>query len=263
MSHYLREQLGVAHYTRDSYERRLLNWLGCLDTFFLSQQTPYALFGGSAVAGYIGHLPRKLHDIDLLVLPKNQKPLKGFLAAKGFKLERTRKSKRAGFLKFVHRNDIYELIISVFPGSFRLLNLDDRKLPLIAKYDFSSAIVNAVRRTIRSFDGQEGVAVSVIPMEDLIISKLWPTFEPNTVHDLLLLFLADESLRLDTEYMRQRIESDSKLSALCHQTYQYFEGIYHRTAWYELTQRKDNIERVKSLLKENIFSVSTGQVSTR
>ena len=81
-------------YILDSYEYRLLNWLGSLDEFLKSREIPYAVFGGSAVAGYVGHLPRKLHDIDLIVHPSNSGELCEFLVQNGHELQETHKSSK-------------------------------------------------------------------------------------------------------------------------------------------------------------------------
>lgn len=131
----------------------------------------------------------------------------------------------------------------------------NRKLSVlcISKNGFGRLIRSGSQSNVRSLDGAKTVDVFVVPMEDLIVSKLWPTFEPNTVHDLLLLLACDEALRLDADYMRRRMESSGGLKMLCYQSYQYFESIYRRTTWYQLTHEKANTERVSKLLKETLF----------
>jgi len=73
----------LQHYVQQSYESRLLYWLHEVHGFFESSRLVYALFGGAAVGGYVGHLPRKLHDIDVVVSPEAVQPFERFLTGRG------------------------------------------------------------------------------------------------------------------------------------------------------------------------------------
>jgi len=241
---------------RYSYESRLLYWLETLDRYLVSNAVSYGLFGGAAVAAYIGHLPRKLHDIDLLVMPERTDELGSFLKDAGFELSTSDKSRHANFSKFLLRNHVYELIVSVFPGRFTLLDVDKKDLPLIGAYDFSGAILSSKRRAITSLANDGGIArqvveVSTIPLEVLIISKLWPTFEPNSISDLLLLFSCSDAKRLRWDYLRESfLENSDILRSCCLQTFEMFETSYQRTRWYELLGDKDWLESSVRRLKE-------------
>ena len=180
-------------YSKYSYESRVLHWLREVDNHLTSNRIHYGLFGGAAVAAYVGHLPRKLHDLDLLLLPNDIKEFCSFLCSRGFKEQRSEKSSKAQFKKFVLANHIYDLIISVFPGKFTLLDVDSKNLRVLGVYDFSAGIKQSRRREIASLSGDQAIGVYAVPLEDLIVSKIWPTFEPNTVHDLLLLLTCTEA----------------------------------------------------------------------
>jgi len=234
-------------YCKNSYEDRLLYWLSEIDAYMRANRRRYGLFGGGAVAAYIGHFPRKLHDIDLLVLPNDIQAISAFLASRGFEHLKSTKSTRARFLKFVLRNHIYELIVSIFPGEFTLLDVDSEDLKPLGVYDFSMALEKVERRQILSLamnaDGiRESVDVDAVPLEDLILSKLWPTFEPNTVHDLLLLLTCPEISKLRWSYLQDRIEKANSLRPYCLQTLQMFERSYRATAWYRLSAEKSRFD---------------------
>lgn len=243
----------MTRYFRDSYEYRLLECLSELDEFFVSRHIPYGVFGGSGIAAYVGYFPRKLHDLDFLIPERQCDSTKTFLSQRGFQLLETEKSRKANFLKFTRRNHIYEMIVSLFPGEFNLLDLDNPELPIVGTYDFRGAIERSGRREISSLDGQKRSRVSVIPMEDLVISKLWPTFEPNTVHDLILLFSSDEALALDIPYMRRKLDESGDMSALCNETFELFEAACRRTAWYKLSNKKNSVKKASAILKKGLF----------
>jgi hypothetical protein len=221
-------------YLEHSYEKRLLFWLSELDRFCESKEIPYALFGGAAVGAYAGHLPRKLHDLDVISDREGSRMIEVFLVEHQFKKQETVKARVADYTKFMLRNHVYDMIISIFPSTFTLINIDDEQFPVLDVYDFSPALSHRRRLSIRSLGCDESTSVSVVPLEDLLVSKLWPTFEPNTVHDLLLLLASKYGSALDGKYLSQRIEANPILRPLVLESFVRFERIYPETSWFRL-----------------------------
>lgn len=246
-------------YVSNSYESRILHWLSILDRHFVAKGITYALFGGAAVAAYVGHLPRKLHDLDILLYPPDIEHLIGFLEKNGFDHQKREKSDKAGFAKLILKNHVYEMIISAFPARFILLDVDKEELPVLGVYDFAEAMKRTARREIRSFSNGESVGVSAVPLEDLIISKLWPTFEPSTVHDLLLLLSCREASHLDLAYLRQRLEASPPLCELCVETLEKFQQAFPWTAWYQLAAENHTLRNSLNLLSTTFAEI--GQAS--
>jgi hypothetical protein len=232
-------------YYRRSHEYHLINRLSELNSFLYSHKILYSLFGGLAVASYAGHLIRKLHDIDVILKPSQIEPVQTFLTEKGFKLCETHKSKRAKYLKYIHHdnNGVYQSKISLFPGKFTLLNLDSPDLPVLATYDFHDALFHSKPRVISSLDGEKKVEVIVLPIEDLIISKLWPTLEPTTVHDLLILLTSEEARTLNMDYISQKISTSTPLKELYYKSLAIFKQIYKQTAWYKLATNMNVVDQ--------------------
>ena len=236
------EQLSFFFY-EPSYESKLFHWLYRVDRFFEKSKMPYALFGGAAVAAYIGHLPRKLHDLDVIVREDDLKLADDFMRAEGFELQQTLKSQKANYRKYLLENHLYEIIISFFPGRFTLLNVNQEDLPILGCFDFSHALERAERRRIKSLGGQGGISVKVVPIEDLIISKLWPTFEPNTVHDLVVL-LATVRGNLDLQYMKSRVCEAGSLGDLARQSLGHFAQVYKSSVWSSLGKGSDRVNQL-------------------
>lgn len=238
-------------YLEHSYEKKLLFWLSELDRFCESKQIPYALFGGAAVGAYAGHLPRKLHDLDVISDREGSGRIEGFLVERHFKKQETVKAREADYTKFMLRNHVYDMIISIFPSKFTLINIDDERFPVLDVYDFSPALSHRRRLSIRSLGSDESTPVSVIPLEDLLVSKLWPTFEPNTVHDLLLLLASKYGSALDGKYLSQRIEANPILRPLVLESFLRFERIYPETSWFHLAHIA--MQGPLQLLKEKVI----------
>lgn len=245
------------HYIEQSYESRLLFWLNQLHQFCDNKDIGYALFGGAAVGAYIGHLPRKLHDIDLICDPKNVKKITAFLDAEGFEEQRTVKARKAGYWKFVFRNHIYEMIVSVFPMRFTLLDLDCPGYPVLGSYDFANALARKRLLNVQSLNSNATISVYAIAFEDLIVSKLWPTFEPNTIHDLVLLLTSEAANGFELGYFSACLERSSILWEFVAESLCRFEQSYPKTAWFRLAVNKGRVaDRVK-ILRHAIFDRSS------
>ena len=244
-------------YIEQSYESRLLFWLSQLHQFCDDKEIGYALFGGAAVGAYVGHLPRKLHDIDLICDPKDVKKITAFLEVEGFEEQRTVKARKAGYWKFVFRNHIYEMIVSVFPMRFTLLDLDRPGYPVLGSYDFSDALARKRLLNVQSLNSHATIAVYAIPFEDLVVSKLWPTFEPNTIHDLVLLLTSEAATRFELGYFSACLERSSILWEFAAESLCRFEKSYPKTAWFRLALNEDRLaDRIK-LLRQAISDRSS------
>jgi hypothetical protein len=194
------------------------------------------LFGGAAVSAYSGHLVRKLHDIDVQLRPDGVLRCRTFLEQRGFTAVVSRKTLRANFVKLILRDQLYEVIIALFPGEFRMLDVDDPSLGELDRYDFLPAIAECERQTIRATGSPKSITANVVPFEDLLISRLWPTFEPSTVHDLLALFSTDRAGAFDGAYFEARLDSAPILRGLAATTFEMFTDIYRHTIWYRSLQ---------------------------
>lgn len=244
-----------------SYESKLFHWLYRVDRFFENSEIPYALFGGAAVAAYIGHLPRKLHDLDIIIREADLKLADDFMRAEGFELQQTFKSQKANYRKYLLKNHLYEIIISFFPGCFTLLNVNQEDLPILGRFDFSRALKHAGRQRIESLGGKGGVSVKVVPVEDLIISKLWPTFEPNTVHDLAML-LATHKGNLDLQYMKSRVCEAGSLGDLARESLGQFAKAYKSSVWASLGKGSGQVNQLLATLLKELAS-NNAKISKR
>jgi hypothetical protein len=82
---------------------------------------------------------------------------------------------------------------------------------LLWTYDFSNAIDRAQSRSLFSLDGSHELSVKLIPLEDLLLSKMWPYFESSMVLDLaLLLRFAVSKQPFDSEYFAARLNSGTQ-----------------------------------------------------
>ncbi|SRR6266481_2419341 len=243
-----------------TYESRILCTLRNVDSFFESNKIPYAVFGGSGVACYLGHLPRKIHDIDLLISETDVPRAKRFLRSSGYVLQNTFKSRKASFLKYSLKNHLYEMVVSIFPGKFTLLDLEDPALTPFEEFDFRPAIRASSRREINSLSSasQQAVSVRVLPIEDLLISKFWPVVEPTTIHDsyfLLTKVILTGKVRFDWDYFASRVGSNAAIANICLQTFDRLVQLYSRTVWFEPSRDNDRFEdlilRIASVLRSS------------
>jgi hypothetical protein len=240
-------------YVEQSYESRLLFWLNQLHHFCADNDLRYALFGGAAVGAYIGHLPRKLHDLDVICDARDVRKIVCYLQDEGFQEQKTVKARKAGYWKFVYRNHIYEMIVSIFPMRFTLLDLDAVGYPVLGSYDFTSALARKRLLNVHSVDRHTTVAVYAIAFEDLIVSKLWPTFEPNTIHDLLLLLTSEAAGQFEFEYFCRCLEYSPTLLEFAAESLSRFEKSYPHTAWSRLALNQDRLTNRIQLLHDAIY----------
>jgi hypothetical protein len=245
-------------YIEQSYESRLLFWLDQLHRFCEDNRINYALFGGAAVGAYVGHLPRKLHDIDLISHPATVKEITAFLIGHGFDEQCTVKARKAQYSKFVFRNHIYEMIVSVFPMRFTLLDLDHPKYEVLGSYDFADALERRRLLPLQPLGRKTGISVWAISFEDLVVSKLWPTFEPNTIHDLLLLLTSKAAEAFEPAYFSTCVQRNSVLSEFAAESLERFEHSYPRTAWFRLARDQTFLARRIELLRDALCDRAAG-----
>jgi hypothetical protein len=192
-------------------EQSVFSELKKLDQFCVENHIPYALFGGIATAAFLGQFVRPLRDIDVLTPKQHVSAVHKFLRDQRFTTEDSSFSHRAGFEQFRKRTDSGEIALQLFPGAFTLIDGTSRGRQLWA-YNFSEAIDRAQDRVVCSLDGSERVTVKVIPLEDLIVSKLWPYFESNMLFDLaFLLHSVVPNTSIDQDYLNSRLETASPL----------------------------------------------------
>jgi hypothetical protein len=238
-------------FSESSYESYVFSHLYRLYIFLEEEKTPYAFFGGVAVAGYSGHLSRNLHDLDLIIPKGEEVGFVSYLSSQGFHEHTRKKSKQADFRKFLFEDDRYQMIVSIFPGKFTLIDLEDENMRHIGTYDFTPALERRTIRLIHALGGQGAVPVVVIPIEDLIITKLWPTFEPKSILDLILLLGSDAASSLDFSYIANRLKQTDRIRLITLQTLKRFLTAYNdnKCLWSKGLPKKGAIKaQVQSLI---------------
>lgn len=233
-----------------SYESYVFSHLYRLYLFLEAEKRPYAFFGGVGVAAYSGHLSRTLHDLDLIIPEGEDVELVSQLSSEGFSECPTRKAHRAHFRKFLFEDDRYQMIVAIFPGKFTLIDLGDTNMRAIGTYDFGPALERRTVRSIRALGGEGAVPVVTVPIEDMIITKLWPTFEPKSVLDLILLLGSDAASRLDFSYLSSRVKKTRSIQSITLQTLKRFVTVYDdKCLWSRGLPKRDAIKaQVQSLV---------------
>jgi len=224
-----------------SYESYIFSHLYNLHLFLESEKQPHAFFGGSAVAAYIGYLPRNLHDVDIIIPQGEESKLVSYMNSEGFREIKTKKAGLANFSKFLYEDDRYQMIISIFPGKFTLLDLSNPNMPPIGIYDFKTAIDHRVLRSIHALCGRGEVPIITIPIEELIITKLWPVLEPKSVLDLGLLLCSEASKNLDFAYLSDRIKESKNIAPIIMKTMRRLNSIYEESLWSKSLPRPEII----------------------
>jgi hypothetical protein len=118
-------------FAEPSYESYVFSHLYRLHLFLEAEKQSYAFFGGVGVAAYSGHLSRTLHDFDLIIPEGEEAGLVSHLHLEGYREYPRKKSKRANFRKFLFEDDRYQMIVSIFPGNFTLIDLSDTNMRTI------------------------------------------------------------------------------------------------------------------------------------
>jgi len=233
-----------------SYESYVFSHLYRLYLFLEAEKRPYAFFGGVGVAAYNGHLSRTLHDIDIIIPEGEEVALVSRLHSEGFCEHPRKKTKRANFRKFLFEDDRYQMIVAIFPGRFTLIDLGDVNMRGIGTYDFGPALERRTVRLIHALGGTGTVPVVVIPIEDMIITKLWPTFEPKSILDLILLLGSDTASHLDFSYLSARVKQTESIRLVTLQTLKRFLAVYDgKCLWSRGLAKQDAIKaQVQSLM---------------
>lgn len=189
----------------NSNEKATLRSLGTVHRDSQRLGLVYALFGGAAIASYAGHLTRRLHDIDYVIEANSRKAWRDYFLSRGF-IERTSpKSASGDFDKFDEFTAANRITHTLFPGRFRLINIDSIEMEVLFEYSLSRALELRTLRSLRSLDDSLSISVWAIPAEDLLISKLFPALEPNTIYDAMTLLSSETAL--DTNCLVSRVLS--------------------------------------------------------
>jgi hypothetical protein len=196
----------------NTYEALVLRWLETLDRFLSDRKCKYALFGGAALAAYLGQLPRRVHDLDYLVEKKDMALFGDFLVHSGFAKRTTTLTERGNFSKYVLSDYCHKISVELFPASFNILDIDQPTLPTVETLDLAATVQRTSLRTIESLDGSSTVAVCVVPIEDLLLLKLLPAFEPSMIQDVyaLLASVAISRNEFDLKYFARRVRKSPK-----------------------------------------------------
>lgn len=167
----------------DSYEKILLMELSSIDNVLVKSNIKYAIFGGCGIAAYIGHFPRKMRDVDIIIYKNDHKKFISLLKKLGYN---SRESKKGTHIHFDKRIGNHEIEIHAVFEDFILIDSNNHP---ITKYSFRNALEHCERLTLKSMDSIFITEIPVISIEEIMITKLFPPLEPTNVHDLLYILL--------------------------------------------------------------------------
>jgi hypothetical protein len=143
-----------------------------------------AFTGGLAIGGYLGHLPRRLNDIDLVVSPSDVSAWDSALGRRQFRLVG---SERAHIvLEYASQNRFFDIDTHV--GRIVLANPPSWE-PL-GEYDLSDALTARVFTSLATIAHDRRISIPVVPAAHHVLMKLLPPPEPTNLHDLVYLFLS-------------------------------------------------------------------------
>lgn len=141
--------------------------------------TPYAFTGGIAFGGYLGHLPRRSSDIDMVTSAAGFSEIKRFLVSEGF----VDKTDSAIIRQFASEEFYFDLDIHV---DYLYLGLPPA-WEILGKFSLKEALENRVSVSVRSMDQKKSARFYAIPPEYHFLLKLFPPVETSNMHDLLYL----------------------------------------------------------------------------
>lgn len=243
---------------RNTHESKLIRLLSQITDYLCESGIVYGIFGSCGIAGYIGHFPRKIHDVDIVLKPDDMRQVKDVLESLGFSKEENQKNISANFENFVYLKDgVWKPKVSLFPGKYTFVDVDDPTFKPLGTYDFTKSLEKRQFKQIYSIDHKQNVDVYVLPLEELIISKLWPVFETVNVHDLFLLLSNPDSENIDVNYILSRIKNSPEYTEMYLTNLDLFKKYYPKTAWHSdscLEQRIHNqlicLEEVRYKLED-------------
>jgi hypothetical protein len=244
-------------------ERRIFAELKKLDSFCADHSIPYAVFGGVGTAAFVGQFVRPVHDVDFVVAGPEAAIVREFLFTQRFRSEPTESSGYAGFERLSKSTESGELVFQLFPGKFTLLDLAHGSWQPLWVYNFADALERAKSRFVWNLDRSEKLHLRVVPLEDLIVSKLWPFFESNMVYDLVfLLRFALPKCKLDEHYLMSRLENASPvMKQQCVENLGRFDHTVQHTVLLNALSHKPLLKQSVKALKQSFARSLNGKTA--
>lgn len=194
-------------------------------SFCNRRRIPYAFFGGLGTAAFLGQLPpRLIHDVDVIVPDAHGRVVREFLVStRRFRNGDRDVPSKVGFARFAKRVHGREIVFQVFSERFTLFDNSGKHRRPLWTYDFSAAIEHAKSHPVWNLDKTDRVTLRAIPLEDLILSKLWPYFESSMFYDLLFLLQCSvQPKTLNAEYLSSRLRGSPQIMRM-----QCLSNIHH------------------------------------
>lgn len=200
------DSIATYHWVRPK-EAAVLEEIKRLHSFCDRKQIQYAVFGGLATSAFLGFAHRPLHDVDIMLDAAGIAVIEQFLLKSHFTEKKTLASESADYKRFVKTTNFTEIHFQLFQPKFVIFDPCSVQLQRLWSLDFSEPLRRATARTVKTIDKANTFSVCVLPLEDLLASKLLPFFEASMFNDLLLLLMAVAPSAIDVEYLKSRFQS--------------------------------------------------------
>lgn len=224
-------------FNEKSIEYSILDFL----SRFSELKTPYAFTGGVAFGAYLGHLPRRLGDIDMVTSLKAFPKVKKFLLSLGFK-ETTKTSIIKEFRKERCYFDVDIHIDYLYLGN-------PPKWEILAKYPLKKSLAERIKLPIKSMDGKKSVSVYVVSPHSHFLKKLFPPIEPSNMHDLIYLVITARNFEKFSNNVYKLINNEKEFKEFFKERIKAYKSVIPKTIWFKSLNSK-NKEKVLKLWQE-------------
>jgi hypothetical protein len=169
--------------TEQSVEYDLMDFLQTLES--RGELPVHAYTGGLAFGCYLGHLPRRLSDVDMVIASADLPHLSAALhAVHYYPMSSARSHVIAEFRSDTNYFDIdvhLDRIVLAMPGDWRV----------VGEYDLRPALASRQNLAFASLDRTRLVRIPVVSREEHFVMKLLPPLEAHNVHDILYLLCTE------------------------------------------------------------------------
>ncbi|MEK7477168.1 MAG: hypothetical protein AAB152_16200 [Candidatus Coatesbacteria bacterium] len=144
-----------------------------------AERLQVGIFGSVGVAAYLGFFHRRVGDLDIVVSSRQAPRL-----FKGWRAVRPFEDHKSHYLAEVGKGSAKHTIHVVING-LKMMSRDRKEI--LGEYSMRHALHGCVQKGIRSCNVADPVRVSVLPIEDLIVTKLLAPVDATTCLDLGIL----------------------------------------------------------------------------
>jgi len=143
-----------------------------------------AFTGGIAIGAYLGHLPRRLADIDLVILSKDFSALREILHRYCFHTVCGPRSHIVS--EFCSSDSFFD--IDVHQDAIILANPPEWEA--LGRFDLTDALHRRQMLTLHAVSRRGTVTLPTVPISYHFLMKLLPPIEPTNLHDILYMILS-------------------------------------------------------------------------